>query len=285
MPPIAAEGPSDATVSSGREPMLRIRGLGKTFPDGTRALDDVSLEVDQGEFVVVLGPSGSGKTTLLRSINGLIQPTAGSIFFNGQRVGRATIEETRRKIGTIFQHNNLVSNLSAINNTLTGLCAQHGLRASLFYIFKKEHKLAALECLERVGLLAKAYTRADRLSGGQQQRVGIARAIIKRPLLLLADEPISNLDPVIAFNILSLLKDINVAFNITVICNLHQVDLAMRFADRIVGLADGRLVFDRPVGEVDEAYIQSTYRQRGRDLYFGLGAGEDYVDSDAPLTV
>jgi phosphonate transport system ATP-binding protein len=264
--------------------MLSIANLSKTFNDGTRALTDVSLDVGEGEFVVVLGPSGSGKTTLLRCVNGLVTPSAGAVTVEGQRVERDTLHQVRGRLGMIFQDFNLVGNLSALNNVLTGLLDRNGTVASLLYLFKKEHKLWALECLDRVGILAKAYTRADRLSGGQQQRVGIARAIVKRPAILLADEPVASLDPLIAFSILTLLKDINRTHGITVVCNLHQVDFALRFADRIVGLAGGRIVMDRPTGEVDEGYIQGIYRGHDQGLFFGPGAIQARAEEDLRFT-
>jgi phosphonate transport system ATP-binding protein len=264
--------------------MLSIAHLGKTFEDGTRALSDVSIDVGKGEFVVVLGPSGSGKTTLLRCINGLVTPSAGAVVLEGQHVAKDTLRQVRGRIGMIFQDFNLVGNLTALNNVLTGVLDRTTTMASLLYRFKREHKLWALECLDRVGILAKAYTRADRLSGGQQQRVGIARAIIKKPVLLLADEPVASLDPLIAFNILSLLKDINRTHGITVVCNLHQVDFALRFADRIVGLAGGGIVMNRPTGEVDEGYIQDIYRGHDQGLFFGPGAGQARAEEDLRFT-
>ncbi|MDP6785639.1 MAG: phosphonate ABC transporter ATP-binding protein [Rhodospirillales bacterium] len=264
--------------------MLSIAHLGKTFEDGTRALSDVSLEVGKGEFVVVLGPSGSGKTTLLRCINGLVTPSTGTVELEGRRVAKDSLRQVRGRIGMIFQDFNLVGNLTALNNVLTGVLDRTATMASLLYLFNKEHKLWALECLDRVGILAKAYTRADRLSGGQQQRVGIARAIIKKPAVLLADEPVASLDPLIAFNILSLLKDINRTHGITVVCNLHQVDFALRFADRIVGLAGGGIVMDRPTDEVDEGYIQDIYRGHDQGLFFGPGADQARPEEDLRFT-
>ncbi len=265
--------------------MLKIDSLVKTFADGTKALRSISLEVGHGEFVVILGPSGSGKTTLLRSINGLVQPSSGTVVLDGQRVSKENLREIRAKVGMIFQDFNLVGNLSAMNNVLTGLLNLQGTLASIFYLFKKERKLRALDCLAQVGLLSKAYARADQLSGGQQQRVGIARAIAKQPVLLLADEPVSNLDPMIAYDILSVLKDINVSRNITVICNLHQVDFALRFASRIVGLAGGRIVMDDAVGNVDEAYIQNIYRGHEQGMFFGPAVDHVRSDEDVRFSV
>jgi len=258
--------------------MLKIANVGKSFEDGTRALSDISLNVAKGEFVVILGPSGSGKTTLLRCINGLVTADTGIVTVDGQRVTNNNLRKVRERIGMIFQDFNLVGNLTVLNNVLTGLLERSHPLLSLLYLFKRDQKLLALECLDRVGILAKAYTRADRLSGGQQQRVGIARAIIKRPVLLLADEPVASLDPLISHGILSLLREINQTFGITVVCNLHQVDLALRFADRIVGLSEGRIVVDRPVSEVSETYIQKIYRGHDQGLFFGLGIDQSSID-------
>lgn len=248
--------------------LLEVQGLRKTFDDGTRALRGVDLSVQGGEFVVVLGPSGSGKTTLLRSINGLVDPDAGEIRFCDRIVSSSTLPDLRKKTGMVFQDFNLVNNLSSLNNVLTGLLDSSNKFISMFYLFSREQKLRALGCLERVGLLDKAYARADQLSGGQKQRVGIARAIVKKPILLLADEPVASVDPIIAHSIMSLLRDIGNEIGITVICNLHQVDLALKFSDRIVGLSGGRIVLDVATRDVDEAYIQTIYRGHDRGPFF-----------------
>ena len=249
--------------------LLEIKGLQKTFEDGTRALRGVDLSAKAGEFIVILGPSGSGKTTLLRSINGLVQPEEGEIKFAGQTVTPDSLRALRKKMGMVFQDFNLVNNLSSINNVLTGLLDSSNKFMSMCYLFTREQKLQALECLERVELLDKAYARADQLSGGQKQRVGIARAIVKSPVLLLADEPVASLDPMISHTVLSLLKNIGREFGITVICNLHQVDLALKFSDRIVGVSGGRIVLDSPTQEVDEAYIRDIYSGHDGGLFFG----------------
>ena len=186
--------------------MLEINDLKKTFENGSPALKGVNLKINKGEFVSILGPSGSGKTTLLRTINGLETSSGGEIFFDNQKINNNTILEVQKKTGMIFQEFNLVNNLSAINNVLTGLLNSSNKFLSLFYLFKKDQKIKALKSLKTVGLLEKSYNRSDELSGGQRQRVGIARAIIKRPLLLLADEPVASLDPKAANLILSLLK-------------------------------------------------------------------------------
>lgn len=248
--------------------LLEIQDLWKSFDDGTRALKGIDLSVQSGEFVVILGPSGSGKTTLLRSINGLTEPDAGEVRFRGQNVSRSTLPALRKNTGMVFQDFNLVNNLSSLNNVLTGLLDSSNKLMSMLYLFKREQKLLALSCLDRVGLLDKAYARADQLSGGQKQRVGIARAIVKKPVLLLADEPVASLDPIIAHSILSLLHNIGNEFGITVICNLHQVDLALKFSDRIIGLSDGRIVLDAATKNVDEAYIRKIYSGHSRGLFF-----------------
>ena len=240
--------------------MLEINDLKKTFDNGTPALKGINLKVHKGEFVSILGPSGSGKTTLLRSINGLETASGGEIYFDHKIVNKNTISDVQKKTGMIFQDFNLVNNLSAINNVLTGLLNSSSKFLSMFYLFTKKQKLEALKALETVELLNKAYNRADELSGGQRQRVGIARAIIKKPLLLLADEPVASLDPKAANLIMSLLKKINKEFNITVICNLHQVELATKYSDRIIGLLGGEIVFDQPASNTDKTSVSQIYR-------------------------
>lgn len=252
--------------------MLSISNLNVVFPDGTRAISDVSFNVKAGEFTVILGPSGAGKTTLLRSICGLIQPSGGGITLNGLPVRKDTLPGIRANVGMVFQGFDLVGNLSALNNVLTGLLEISPALSSVFYLFSRQQKLDALDCLDRVGLLAKAYSRADHLSGGQQQRVGIARAIVKNPLLLLADEPVASLDPMIAFNILTLLKKINVSHGITVVCNLHQVDFAFEFADHIIGLSESRIIMDLPIQSVDKTYIQDIYKGHDQGMFYGPAA-------------
>ena len=225
--------------------MLEINNLRKNFNNGTHALKGVSFKVKRGEFISILGPSGSGKTTLLRSINGLEPIDSGEVIFNNNKITKENLSEVQRKTGMIFQEFNLVNNLSSINNVLTGLLNSSSKFFSMFYLFTKEQKLEALQSLKTVGLLEKSYSRVDELSGGQRQRIGIARAIIKKPILLLADEPVASLDPKAALSTMKLLKKINEDFNITILCNLHQTNLAMEFSDRVIGLSDGLIVFDQ----------------------------------------
>ena len=239
--------------------MLEINNLKKTFENGSPALKGVDLKINKGEFVSILGPSGSGKTTLLRTINGLESSTGGEIYFDNKEVNNNNISEVQKKTGMIFQEFNLVNNLSAINNVLTGLLNSSNKFLSLFYLFSKKQKIEALRSLETVGLLEKSYSRSDELSGGQRQRVGIARAIIKKPLLLLADEPVASLDPKSSNIILSLLKKINQEFGTTILCNLHQVDLAKKYSDRVIGLIDGKIIFDEKSNNINEAYLKKIY--------------------------
>ena len=240
--------------------MLEINNLKKTFDNGTEALNGVNLKVKKGEFLSILGPSGSGKTTLLRSINGLESIDNGKISFENEKINKDNLPEIQKKTGMIFQEFNLVNNLSAINNVLTGLLNSSSKFLSMFYLFTKEQKLEALKALETVGLLNKAYERVDELSGGQRQRIGIARAIIKRPKLLLADEPVASLDPKAANLIMSLLKKINEEFKITIVCNLHQVELASKYSDRIVGLLEGEIMFDKTASNINKTPISEIYK-------------------------
>ena len=248
--------------------LLEIKGLRKTFDDGTRALQGVDLSVKLGEFVVILGSSGSGKTTLLRSINGLVNPEAGEVKFFDRVITSETLPDLRKETGMVFQDFNLVNNLSSLNNVLTGLLDSSNSFMSMLYLFSREQKMQALKCLEMVGLLDKAYSRVDKLSGGQKQRVGIARAIIKNPTLLLADEPVASLDPMISGSIMTLLRNIGHKIGLTVICNLHQVDIALKYSDRIVGLSGGRIVLDAPTKDLDEEYIRKIYQGHGSGLFF-----------------
>ena len=239
--------------------MLEVINLKKTFNNGSSALKGINLKINKGEFVSILGPSGSGKTTLLKTINGLENISGGEIYFNNIKIDHNSILEVQKKTGMIFQEFNLVNNLSAINNVLTGLLSSSNKFLSLFYLFKKSQKIKALKSLETVGLLNKSYNRSDELSGGQRQRVGIARAIIKKPLLLLADEPVASLDPKAANLILSLLKKINKEFGTTILCNLHQVDLAKKYSDRLVGILDGKIIFDEKPQNINKNNLKKIY--------------------------
>lgn len=240
--------------------MLRIENLTKVYPNGTRALHNVSLEVPTGQFVAVIGLSGSGKSTLLRCINRLIEPTSGKIVLDDTDVTAATdLRPVRRKIGMIFQHFNLVKRATVMTNVLSGRLGYRPGFASLFHMFPAEDYADAKACLERVGLADKESQRADTLSGGQQQRVGIARALMQNPRVVLADEPVASLDPATAHSVLDHLEQMNKRDGMTVLCNLHFLSLARRYADRVVALKAGELVFDGTPDEIDDARFKQIY--------------------------
>ena len=249
--------------------MLELNNITKTFNDGTVALSGVSLTVENGEFVVLLGPSGSGKTTLIRSINGLVKPDEGTITFKGRSILNEGSRPLKSQLGVIFQDFNLIENLSSLNNVLTGLLFSSNPFLSVFYLFNKKQKLQALGVLNRVGLLEKSHSRVSTLSGGQKQRVGIARAIVKKPALLLADEPVASLDPVMSMDIMELLKDLSKDFRLTVVCSLHQVDLALKFSDRIIGLENGKIIINAKTETINKSEIEDVYSDKTPGLTFG----------------
>ncbi len=226
--------------------MLEIRNLTKVYPDGTVALRNVDFTVDDGEFLVIIGLSGSGKSTLLRCINRLIDTTEGEILWDGRNVleaGSADLRRIRRQIGMIFQNFNLVRRSSVMTNVMAGRLGYANPWSSLLHRFSGEDRTMARRALERVGIGNQAHKRADELSGGQQQRVGIARALMQEPKMILADEPVASLDPVLAHTILGYLEQMNTESGITVLCSLHYLDLVQRYATRVIGLRDGRVVY------------------------------------------
>ncbi|MBC7250651.1 MAG: phosphonate ABC transporter ATP-binding protein [Anaerolineae bacterium] len=242
--------------------MLQIENLTKVYDDGTVALDNVSFEVPDGEFLVVLGLSGAGKSTLLRCINRLIKPTAGRIIWDGEDVTAAKGDELRRirrHIGMIFQEFNLVERASVLTNVLSGRLGYVNPWLSIFHYFPKEEIDRAMRNLERVGIANLAHKRADELSGGQRQRVGIARALMQEPRLMLADEPVASLDPVLAHSILRYLEQLNREDGITVICSLHFLDLVRRYATHVVGLKDGQVVFQGLPEEITDQRFKEIY--------------------------
>ncbi len=244
--------------------MLRVEHLNKVYPNGTVALKDVSFQVDDGEFLAVIGLSGSGKSTLLRCINRLIEPTSGRIIWNDVDVTAAPMSELRnirRQIGMIFQQFNLVKRSSVLMNVLSGRLGYVSPYQSLLNYFSPADQKRALDNLEHIGLADKAHVRADSLSGGQQQRVGIARALMQEPKLILADEPVASLDPVLAHSILKYLEQMNKERKITVLCSLHFLDLVHRYATRAIALKDGQLVFQGLPKEIDDAQFKSIYGQ------------------------
>ena len=226
--------------------MLKVEHLTKIYDGGVLALEDVSFEVPDGQFLAVIGLSGSGKSTLLRCINRLIEPTDGRITWNGEDVTNASQEDLRRirrRIGMVFQHFNLVERSKVLTNVLSGRLGYTNPALSRINRFSKDDVQRAYAQLDRVGLREKAKNRADELSGGQQQRVGIARAMIQAPDLILADEPVASLDPVLAHSIMQYLETINDEDDVTILCSLHFLDLVHRYADRAIALNEGKLVF------------------------------------------
>lgn len=245
--------------------MLQVKNLTKIYEGGVKALDNVSFDVPKGQFLAVIGLSGSGKSTLLRCINRLIDPTAGQILWDGEDITAATPEEMRRirrRIGMVFQHFNLVHRSKVITNVLAGRLGYVSPAWSLFNRFPKEDMEKAIKQLERVGIADKANQRADELSGGQQQRVGIARALMQDPQMILADEPVASLDPVLAHSIMKHLEEINKNDGVTVLCSLHFLDLVHRYADRVIALNEGKLVFEGLPKEINDQKFKDIY---GRD--------------------
>jgi phosphonate transport system ATP-binding protein len=240
--------------------MISIRNLSKRYGD-FEALHHIDLTVSKGEFVVILGASGAGKSTLLRCINHLTKPTTGEIQVDGveSRGDRPGLRRLRRDVAMIFQHYNVVPRLSVLKNVLTGRLSAMPAVLSWFQMFPQEDINIASESLRRVGLEAKADVRTDTLSGGQKQRVGIARALAQRPKVILADEPVASLDPKTSRSVLSCLREASRESGITVICNLHQVDYAMEFGERIIGVAGGRIVFDGRPDELTEEALHRIY--------------------------
>jgi len=245
--------------------MLQVINLTKIYDGGVKALDRVSFEVPDGQFLAVIGLSGSGKSTLLRCINRLVEPTEGRILWNGEDLTAATPEEMRvhrRRFGMVFQHFNLVNRSSVLTNVLAGRLGYVNPAWSLLNRFPRADVEKALQQLERVGIADKAQQRADELSGGQQQRVGIARALMQDPDVILADEPVASLDPVLAHSIMKHLEEINQQDGVTVLCSLHFLDLVHRYADRVIALNEGKLVFEGLPTEIDDQKFKDIY---GRD--------------------
>jgi phosphonate transport system ATP-binding protein len=252
--------------------LLRVENLTKIFSDGTVALHDVTFEVQEGEFLAVIGLSGSGKSTLLRCINRLIDPTAGRVLWDDIDVTAAQGKELRhirRQIGMVFQQFNLVKRSSVLTNVLSGRLGYAHAWLSLVHHFSPEDQKRALAALERVGIPEKADNRGDQLSGGQQQRVGIARALMQEPRLMLADEPVASLDPVLAHSILRYLELLNRQDGITVLCSLHFLDLVHRYATRVIGLKDGELVFDGLPSELTRERFKEVYGEEAEMVTVG----------------
>ncbi|MGA9191703.1 MAG: phosphonate ABC transporter ATP-binding protein [Anaerolineales bacterium] len=248
--------------------MLRVEHLTKVYPSGTEALKDVSFTVDDSEFLVIIGLSGSGKSTLLRCINRLIEPTEGRIYLDDVEITAASpaeLRRLRRHIGMVFQQFNLVKRSSVMTNVLSGRLGYANPVMSLMGIWPKSDRERAIQALDRVGIADKAHARADTLSGGQQQRVGIARSLMQEPRLMLADEPVASLDPVLSHSILKYLEQLNQE-GITVLCSLHFLDLVHRYATRVIALKDGVKVFEGLPKEINRAKFKEIYGEEAQEV-------------------
>jgi phosphonate transport system ATP-binding protein len=258
-------------------PIVSVKELVKTYPTGTRALDGITLDIERGEFVVLIGLSGSGKSTLLRCINRLVDPTAGSITFDGADVTRANgrdLRRIRRRIGMIFQQFNLVRRSSVFANVLAGRLGYRSTWRTIASRPTRPDVALAFENLGRVGIADRAYSRADALSGGQQQRVGIARALMQKPELMLADEPVASLDPATSHSVMKYLEEINKKDGITVICSLHFLSLARRYGTRVIALKAGKVAFDGLPADIDDRRFKEIYGEDAVEVEIGLGRPE-----------
>jgi phosphonate transport system ATP-binding protein len=253
------------------EPILKIKNLVKTYPNGVRALKGVSFDVQKGEFLVVIGLSGSGKSTLLRCINRLHDPSEGEIIFNEQDTthmkSRREIRSLRTRIGMIFQHFNLIPRHTVLNNVLMGKLGTTSSLRSLFGLFTAADKAEAMKYLKLVGIADKAHIRADQLSGGQQQRVAIARALTQNPQVLLADEPVASLDPATCHTVMDYLKKVNQELGITIVCNLHFLSLVRQYATRVVALKGGELVYEGSPQNIDQAWFEKIYGEGAKEVH------------------
>lgn len=244
---------------------INFKKVGKTYDNGTVALIDVSTVIEQGEFVTIIGLSGAGKSTLLKCINKIENVTYGDLYVNDiltNNLSGKDLRTFRRKIGMVFQSFNLISKTTVLRNVLTSRVADMPLWKTFLGIYSKEDKLIALEALDKVGILEKAYIRADQLSGGQQQRVALARTVAQEPNVILADEPVASLDPITAKQVMDDFKRINIEDNITVIANMHHVDLALQYATRVIGIRGGKIVFDGPVEKVNDDVLTFVYGRK-----------------------
>lgn len=242
--------------------MIVFDHVSKTYPNGYQALKDINLTIEQGEFVAIIGLSGAGKSTLIRTINRMHDITDGTLTVDGVNVMElkgARLRQFRRNIGMIFQSFNLVTRTTVIKNVLTSRVPELPFWQALLGAYPKKDKLEALEALDKVGILDKAFVRADQLSGGQQQRVALARTLAQNPKIILADEPVASLDPVTAKQVMDDFRRINREMNISVLINIHHVDLALQYADRVIGIKAGEVVYDGPASEVNEAVLAEVY--------------------------
>ena len=246
-----------------KQPMIQLKDVKKVYPNGTVGLKDINLTINKGEFVVIVGLSGAGKSTLLRSINRLQDISAGDIQIDGKSITKAkgkNLRMIRRDIGMIFQNFNLVKRSSVLRNVLTGRVAYYPTWKTTFNLFSKEDKQRAYEALQRVDLAEKVYVRADKLSGGQQQRVAIARVLTQNPKIILADEPTASLDPQTSRPVMQDLKMLNQEYGMTVLANLHSIELAKEFGDRVIGVHAGEIVYDGKMSETPDSIFDQIYQ-------------------------
>lgn len=255
--------------------MIQFKNVSKIYPNGTIGLKNINLTIESGEFVVIVGLSGAGKTTLLRSINRLHEITKGEILIDGQSITAANgreLRKIRRDIGMIFQNYNLVKRSSVLRNVLAGRVGHHSTLRTILGLFSKSDLDLAFGALERVNILEKSYVRADQLSGGQQQRVAIARALAQEAKIILADEPVASLDPITTRQVMNDLKRINQELGITMLVNLHMIDLAKSYATRIIGMRAGEIVFDGPTQAVNDQILAEIYGETMSDEEVGAYA-------------
>jgi len=242
--------------------MIKFINVEKKYPNGTKALSDINLTIEQGEFVGIIGLSGAGKSTLLRCVNLMHDITGGELLVDDIDVSKLRgkqVRRFRRRIGMIFQSFNLVTRTTVLKNVLVSFVPDLPFWRKLTGIYKKEHKIKALEALDKVGILDKAFIRCDQLSGGQQQRVALARTLAQNPDIILADEPIASLDPITSKLVMDDFKRINEDTNISVLLNIHHVEVALEYADRIIGIRKGEIVYDGPAKDVDQATLDNIY--------------------------
>ena len=250
--------------------MIEFQNVSKRYPNGFEALKNINLKIEQGEFVAVIGLSGAGKSTLIRTINRMHDITEGTLTVDGTNVMELQgkqLRTFRRKIGMIFQSFNLITRTMVIKNVLTAFVPELPWWRALLGIFTKEEKIAALESLDKMGILDKAFVRADQLSGGQQQRVALARTLAQNPQIILADEPVASLDPITARQVMDDFLRINQDMNITVIINIHHVELALQYATRVVGIREGKIVYDGPASQVDQDILDSIYQGQKEEAF------------------
>lgn len=242
--------------------LIEFKNVSLVYPNGHQGLKNINLKINDGEFVVVVGMSGAGKSTLIRSINRMVTPTEGELLLDDQDIlsfKEKQLRKLRTEVGMIFQSYNLVKRMSVLRNVMAGRLGHTGTLRSMLGLFPQEDLQLGMSNLERVGIQEKAYVRADQLSGGQQQRVSIARVLTQQPKVILADEPVASLDPPTSHKVMKDLRRVSKEDNLTTLVNLHFIDMAQEYADRIIGLRDGEVVFDGPIDQVTDKTFEEIY--------------------------